>query len=300
MGAVSWNGGLKWRLACGILDTVVRVRLSGRVTRSFRLIVAEQAVVGGADQENRGNPTTAAGRDGSVAGDRYRAAYRPEMLPFIPERRATLLEIGCGEGRFAASIPGVSEAWGVEPDPHAAAAAGSRLFRVVQAPFEIARDQLPRNHFDVVVCNDVIEHLTDHDRFFEDIKGYLSDGGVLVASLPNVRFYRNLIELIFARDWEYRDSGILDRTHLRFFTERSLRRTLGQHGYSTEKFEGINSGFWFGWSKWGVVSAIFSYGLIIASLGKAVDIKFQQFAFRAAPTSPTSAATAPAGPPLGK
>ena len=156
--------------------------------------------------------------------DNYRSSDRHEMLAFLPERRSTILEIGCGEGRFSASIPGATETWGVEPDERAVALASRRLSHVLQGTFDQVKGRLPQRHFDVIICNDVIEHMTDHDSFLEDIKAFLSPGGALVASIPNVRYYQNLFELIVACDWEYRSSGILDRTHLRFFSERSLRR----------------------------------------------------------------------------
>jgi len=210
--------------------------------------------------------------------DNYRSLDRRDMLSLIPERRSTVLEVGCGEGRFAASIPGVIETWGIEPDPRAARLASTRLSHVLSTTFEQAKEVLPKKYFDVIVCNDVIEHMADHDRFLEDAKALLSAGGALVASIPNVRFYRNLFELIVARDWEYRDTGILDRTHLRFFTERSLRRTLAQHGYRIEKFHGINGGIEFKWSIWSICNFLFAYALIAVSLGRFRDIAFLQFA----------------------
>jgi 2-polyprenyl-3-methyl-5-hydroxy-6-metoxy-1,4-benzoquinol methylase len=213
--------------------------------------------------------------------DSYRASDRRDMLPLIPPRRNRILEIGCGEGRFLASIPGVDECWGVEPDPRAAALATQRLSQVVQATFETAKEVLPRHYFDVIVCNDVIEHMVDHDLFLESVKSYLSPGGSLIMSIPNVRHYSNLFELVVARDWEYRDVGILDRTHLRFFTERSLRRACLDHGYRIDEFKRINGGIKWGLSVWGVSIWLFAYALIVLSLGKGRDIAFMQFAVRA-------------------
>lgn len=223
--------------------------------------------------------------------DWYRGSERPEMLALIPARRSTVLEVGCGEGRFAASIPGVTETWGVEPDAGAAAIAGRRLSHVLQSTFDAAKEKLPQAYFDVIVCNDVIEHLVDHDQFLEDAKVLLATGGVLVASIPNVRHYLNLFELLVARDWEYREAGILDRTHLRFFTARSLRRTLRQHGYRIDLFRGINGGIRVRWSKWGLMTALFGYLMIALSLGRSRDIIHPQFAVRASITD-----GAPAGP----
>jgi SAM-dependent methyltransferase len=211
----------------------------------------------------------------------YRALARPEMLPFVPARRDRVLEVGCGQGRFIAAIPDVTERWGIEPDAAAAAAAQTRLTRVIAAPFDDARPMLPCHYFDIVICNDVIEHMVDHDRFLEEVKDFLAPGGALVASIPNVRYYLNLFELIVARDWEYRDWGILDRTHLRFFTERSLRRTLAQHGWRIEVLAGINGGIRFGWNRWDLATSLAAYATLALGFGRFGDIRHQQFAVRA-------------------
>ena len=90
----------------------------------------------------------------------------------------------------------------------AAAAARSRLSHLLDRPFEAAKRDLPRRYFDVIVCNDVIEHMPDHDGSLEDVKELLTDGGALVASIPNVRHYGNLFDVVFGSDWEYRDMGV--------------------------------------------------------------------------------------------
>lgn len=210
---------------------------------------------------------------------RYYRFPRPEMLPFIPAKRTRILDIGCGQGTFSAGIEGVEEAWGVEPSD-AAQAAIQRLHTVIHNTFEGAKPQLPNRYFDVVVCNDVIEHMTDHDAFFESIKDHLAPGGVLVGSIPNVRHYVNLFDILLGRDWEYRDAGILDRTHLRFFTERSLRRAFVRHGYRIEIFEGINSGI--NWGDPDVLTRhkIFGTAMTVGSLGYFNDIRHLQFGFR--------------------
>ena len=213
--------------------------------------------------------------------DGYRSYSRPEMQKFLPSRRRTVLEVGCGEGRFSAAIEGAVETWGIEPDPEAAERAAGRLHHVLSGSFEQEKDKLPREYFDAIVCNDVIEHMVDHDQFLEDIKAFLSPGGSLVASVPNVRHYQNLFELVVARDWHYREAGTLDRTHLRFFTERSLRRAFEQHGYRIDLLAGINGGIKFGWSKWRLAQSLFAYAAIAGSLGRSRDIMYPQFAVRA-------------------
>jgi 2-polyprenyl-3-methyl-5-hydroxy-6-metoxy-1,4-benzoquinol methylase len=133
---------------------------------------------------------------------------------------------------------------------------------------------LPENYFDLVICNDVIEHMPDHDAFFDSIGGKLRDGGYLVASIPNMRYYYCLRELLLRKEWVYRDHGIMDRTHLRFFTERSIRRTLSDHGFSVEVLRGINS-------LKGAKRVLRAMFFVVLTLGYYADILFQQFGFRA-------------------
>jgi 2-polyprenyl-3-methyl-5-hydroxy-6-metoxy-1,4-benzoquinol methylase len=218
----------------------------------------------------------------------YRASPRPEVQAFLPPLIAgsKVLEIGCGEGAFSMTLPGEPETWGVEPDAGAAAIAGGRLFRVFANTFEEVESKLPAAYFDLVICNDVIEHMTDHDAFLRSIQKYMAPGSHLVGSVPNVRFYGNLFNLIVARDWHYADNGILDRTHFRFFTFRSFRRSLENAGLEVKRLEGLNEGLRLDWHLRTLAERLFRMALIVLSLGKARDIKFLQIGFLAIPGGP--------------
>lgn len=214
--------------------------------------------------------------------DVYYANQRPEIVPFLPERRRSVLEIGCGFGNFSGNLPGVEETWGIEPHAPAAEAASARLSRVINSTFDMAMASLPKRHFDLVICNDVIEHMPDHVAFLRQIKEFIAPGGCLVGSIPNVRYYQNLFELLFEKDWHYRQWGILDRTHLRFFTEKSLRRAFQANGYRIDRMEGINP----------VVDTSSTRAKLYAGLARILiplsggyydDIRFLQFGFRVTP-----------------
>lgn len=171
----------------------------------------------------------------------YFAQSRPEVARFLPAACKNVLEIGCGQGRFAKHLSVRQSYWGVEPDPEAARVARTTLNHVIDGTFDSAYSSLPSGFFDLVICNDVIEHMPDHERFFDDIRTRMTRDGVIVGSIPNVRFLPHLIELVLHKDWDYGDAGILDRTHLRFFTARSFLRTVQDHGFAVEAFAGINS-----------------------------------------------------------
>ena len=119
--------------------------------------------------------------------------------------------------------------------------------------YEDVYAELPDNYFDLIICNEVIEHFRDHDVFFESIKNKMSKNSYIIGTIPNVRYAKNLYHLLFNKDWKYENEGILDRTHLRFFTEKSLRRTFNKHDFIIDEFYGINS----------LISESFSYKLKI-------------------------------------
>ena len=68
----------------------------------------------------------------------------------------------------------------------------------------------------------------------------MKNGGYIVSSIPNVRYIWNLIELIHLKDWHYKDEGLLDITHLRFFTKKSIIRMFNDAGYEIIRVDGVN------------------------------------------------------------
>jgi 2-polyprenyl-3-methyl-5-hydroxy-6-metoxy-1,4-benzoquinol methylase len=212
----------------------------------------------------------------------YYRHERAEMLRFVPPKRQRVLEIGCSAGSFVASIPGCEEKWGVEPTD-AAVVAGERLTRVFQGTFESIKDQLPARYFDVIVCNDVIEHMADHRAFLAEVKNYLTPGGMLIGSLPNVCFYDTLFRALFDNEWEYLDSGVLDRTHVSFFTTKSFRRTLEETGYRVIQIQGIWYDYRFANDRKGRFYRLLAKILGKVSLGRLSHLRHLQFAFQAVP-----------------
>ncbi|HEX2612985.1 MAG TPA: class I SAM-dependent methyltransferase [Fibrobacteria bacterium] len=204
----------------------------------------------------------------------YYALARPEILPFLPSGYSKVLEIGCAEGNFRGAYPPECEVWGCEVNEAAAAKAANRLSKVLVGRYDDVADKIPAGSFDLIVCNDVIEHMADHDGFLVSAREKLRPGGFLTGSIPNVRYIENIYELLVLGDWKYREAGILDRTHLRFFTRNSLVRTLEGHGFRIEKLEGINS---VPERRFRIAAAI----LKAVTLGRWADMPYLQFAFRA-------------------
>lgn len=177
----------------------------------------------------------------------YFGNERREMLRFIPAACRTLLDVGCGAGEFGALVKKErgAEVWGVELNATAAASARKKLDKVVHAPFS-AEVELPDNYFDVITFNDSLEHFPDPYPPLEFCKRKLTKGGVVVCSLPNVRYIENVYHFLVDMDWKYEDYGILDNTHLRFFTRKSMLRTFENAGYNVLSITGIRPHYWSG------------------------------------------------------
>jgi len=171
----------------------------------------------------------------------YYECSRSEMIPFIPVSTQCLLDVGCGAGSFGAAVKSRigCKVWGIEPESDAVSRASSRLDQVVQGLFSDGAN-LPPKHFDCIVFNDVLEHILDPGRALVYARSLLKDGGGVVASIPNIGHFPTLWRLAVRGEWEYTDCGILDKTHLRFFTRKSIRTLFESSGYRLGRLEGIN------------------------------------------------------------
>lgn len=226
------------------------------------------------------------------AGGRYHRNARPEMLPFVPAGARRILDVGCGAGIFAAALkrerPG-AEVWGVEPEALAHASAAKLLDRTLHGLFDDTLG-LPEAHFDAIVFNDSLEHFPDHRPALRLARRLLAPGGVLVASVPNVRYWPHLRHYLFEADWRYEDEGIRDHTHLRFFTKRSFIRSLQEAGYEVTAALGINP-------CWAGTRRRLARWLLPSGMQDMLYLQFAVTARAGAVPSVTSPATSPAAHP---
>jgi 2-polyprenyl-3-methyl-5-hydroxy-6-metoxy-1,4-benzoquinol methylase len=167
---------------------------------------------------------------------------RSEMLTFVPSSAKRILDVGCGEGTFARNMKERrnAEVWGAELVPAIAQVASTQLDKVLCGDIMQQLRDLPDAYFDCITFNDVIEHLADPYTMLAAMKRKLSPEGVIVCSIPNVRSFRNLFELVIRGEWQYAEAGILDKTHLRFFTRKSIAEMFTSLGYEILRLEGIN------------------------------------------------------------
>jgi len=172
----------------------------------------------------------------------YYSHARIEILPFVPEGIQDALEIGCSEGRFGEALQSARgcRVTGVEPFPAAAAQAQTRLHRVFCSTAESYLSSA-EGQYDAVFFNDVLEHLMAPWAQLQACHRLLkSPGGVVIASLPNIRFLLALREIVIRRDFPCEEAGIFDRTHVKFFTRKSMIRLFEESGFTVGRCEGIN------------------------------------------------------------
>lgn len=172
----------------------------------------------------------------------YFSRSREEMLKFLPKKFSNVLEIGCGKGEFGKLVKMTYNIryTGVEADTQSALVAKEHLDMVLVGDVYEQLQFLQDNNFDLLVCNDILEHLSTPEILLHNLRIKMKSGAVFVCSVPNIRALGNLIHLIIHKDFEYNDWGIRDRTHLRFFTKKSIIRLLKDNDLKIEKIEGIN------------------------------------------------------------
>lgn len=164
----------------------------------------------------------------------YFGASRQDVAAHRSGTYRRALDVGCGAGHFGALLKSrncVEEIWGIEGDPQAAKEAERKLDSVINGYAPSALANLS-GKFDIVFFNDSLEHMVDPWLVLRSLREYLSKDALVVASSPNIRFAPVLWDLIFKSDFSYREAGVLDKTHLRFFTKKTMTAMFEECEYS--------------------------------------------------------------------
>ena len=178
---------------------------------------------------------------------------RADMLRFLPAGARTVLDVGCSTGGFGRTLRAARPdlaVWGIEPDPVAAAAASEAGYTRIavggfpEAASGFSNTGFSNTGFDVIFFNDVLEHMVEPEKALTAAHDLLAPGGHVVASIPNVRHFSVWWPLIRRGEWEYEDTGILDRTHLRFFTPASMRALFDATDWQVLDIQGTNRARW--------------------------------------------------------
>jgi methionine biosynthesis protein MetW len=152
---------------------------------------------------------------------------------------ACVLDAGCGSGELAALLAARGDrVWGVDLNPEAVARAGVHCVAARVADLETTEvgEIFPGQRFDVVVFCDVLEHMREPWRVLESARDALGESGRVVASIPN--FGHAAVRLaVLSGVMPYRTIGILDDTHLRFFTRSGIDALFEESGFRVEEVE---------------------------------------------------------------
>ena len=202
--------------------------------------------------------------------DWYYAFVRKDIEPLLPSKAARVLEIGCGGGGTLAWLKESGRAqWtaGIELSAEAAAVAKTRVDEVHCGDAGDLLAKFPQGSCDLILCLDVLEHLVDPWSALNAIHGLLRPGGRIITSLPNVRHHSVVLPLLLRGRWEYREAGIMDRTHLRFFSRQGIAALM--RGAGLREVRALPTYTWGSWDKWkdrvtfGLLRGLFAFQYLV-------------------------------------
>lgn len=178
------------------------------------------------------------GAAGAFDFDYYHGNVRHDAMPLIPDQCGRVLDVGGGfgatggylkqQGRATSVV--VADLCGGDPVPG--------VERIVAIDLNNAAElQALAEHgpFDTILCLDVLEHLYDPWDAITQLQNLLATGGCIVASIPNVNYIGLLAPLVVKGRFEYQETGILDRTHIRWFTKHSAEALMTRGGLRIEE-----------------------------------------------------------------
>lgn len=176
-----------------------------------------------------------------IAEEGFNRSYigrRKDLLALVAGAPKRVLEVGCALGATGGYLKAQHGCTvvGVEIDARMADVARTHLDQVLVGDLNRTplAELVGEQRFDLIFLGDVLEHLIDPWTTLSQARALLSAEGRIVASLPNINHVTTLASLVFLQRWPYRDRGLHDRTHLRFFTRKNLVELYESAGLEIE------------------------------------------------------------------
>ncbi len=166
------------------------------------------------------------------------------LLRHVPSSAQRILEIGCARGRLGYELKRqqpTRTVLGIERDPAAAQVARGRLDEVFVCDVEFTLPDIEPGSLDCVIFGDVIEHLYDPESILRSARELLSPDGVILVCVPNICHF-SIVKALLRADPMYQPSGLLDATHIRFFSHATFIKMLLDVGFLPDIVHTINSG----------------------------------------------------------
>ncbi len=164
----------------------------------------------------------------------YYNLIRWDLVELIEGSDNKVLEIGCSTGNTGSMLKEkgmASEVVGIEMSPEIAEIAKTKLDKVITGNIENLNLPFGKNYFDYILVGDVLEHLNNPWETLRNLNYFLENEGYIISSIPNIRNWTIIKNLIVRGEWKYSNAGILDRTHLRFFTKKSIIELFENSGF---------------------------------------------------------------------
>ncbi len=168
--------------------------------------------------------------------------FNQAIYDLVPPRKR-VLDVGCATGRLGEKLVKEKACYvvGIEVDPEMAKVARGKCNDVIEADVENTNELglLPHS-FDIIIFADSLEHMKDPAAVLSRMKRYLSERGDLLVSIPNIAFFSSRLGLLFGK-FDYAEHGVLDKSHLKFFTLKTARRLVEENGFQLTSVSGYSA-----------------------------------------------------------